>query len=114
MRRGGRGKSFCSAKATLEKDLTCRADHADVTGKSVSGGGNSKCRGPEAGDVPGRAGRPAKLGYSERTEGGRDGGSSEGPVPAGSWAADGVTDFILQCDETYIVKKKKKNHADRF
>ena len=37
----------------------------NIIGKSVLGRGNGKCKGPEAGDVPGRTRRTGKLECTE-------------------------------------------------
>ena len=36
----------------------------NIVGKSVLGRGNSKCKGPETGDIPRRARRTGKLEYN--------------------------------------------------
>lgn len=52
----------------------------DIVRKSVLGRGNSECKGPEAGDIPGGARRTVMLEDNEQRERGRNQGSSEGPI----------------------------------
>lgn len=52
----------------------------DIMRKSVLGRGNSECKGPEAGDIPGGARRTVMLEDNEQRERGRNQGSSEGPI----------------------------------